>query len=254
MAAQAGSSGSLALRSQIACSMAAAAPGPSPWPPGFSLRRIVASTFCGSKLWPSRASSDSGAAPSRRGIMRSRMIPLCAKRPIELKPRPTTGLPPRTTSVITATRETVCSEKLTTALATAPSRGTASSRTSVMRMVLESAVSLGGDAGGLDDGAPFGELGVDESAEFGSRTGDHDHSEVGQASLDRLVTQHSLQVGVQPVPNGGIEALGRDDTQPAQSVEAGHAGLRHGRHVRQLRSAVGGRHGEHTHLAGLDVR
>ncbi len=68
----------------------------------------------------SGASSESGSALSTRGIMRSRRMPPCAKRPMELNATPTSGRPFRRTSLISATRETVWSAKLTTELVTFP--------------------------------------------------------------------------------------------------------------------------------------
>ena len=78
---------------------------------------------------PDSSSSASGDAASTRGIIRSRSIPLWAKRPIELNATPTTGFPRRT--AVNATNETVWPEKLTSALAGLPCNWTGRSTMAV---------------------------------------------------------------------------------------------------------------------------
>lgn len=68
--------------------------------------------------------------------MRSRRMPLWAKRPMELKAMPHTRVPLRTWSLTSSTSETVCREKSTTALATWPSRRMERSWMAVRRMAV----------------------------------------------------------------------------------------------------------------------
>src|SRR5689334_10102982 len=99
-----------------------------------------------------------------------------------------TGLPPRMTSVVTATTDVVISEKSKTALLIFELMGTAISRIAVILMPV---ASFRFDSCRLDDLAPALDLEFDLRRELLGRARDHVEAEIGHALPDVRHAEHA---------------------------------------------------------------
>src|SRR3984885_2836844 len=103
------------------------------------------------------------------------------------------------------------------------------------------------DVGVLDHRLPFAELDLDEVAKLAGRRGKALEADIFEFRLNIRTVDDRAQRGVELADGGRRRPGRRDEACPGVEVEAGDAGLVHGRQVWEQRAALEARYRQCAH-------